>query len=102
MATVVIGWILLALCVGLLAGKRGRGSGSWFVLSLLLSPLIGVAMLFAARDLSGNVPTPKTHRACPACAEQVLREAIKCKHCGSDLAPEPYHETMLDKLTKMR
>lgn len=28
-------------------------------------------------------------RKCPFCAEQVLIEAIKCKHCGSDLRLPP-------------
>lgn len=26
-------------------------------------------------------------RRCPFCAEDVRREAIKCKHCGSELTP---------------
>jgi len=36
-----------------------------------------------------SVAAPRETRACPFCAEQVLVAAVKCKHCGSDLATAP-------------
>ena len=34
----------------------------------------------------------KTHN-CPLCKEEIKSDAIKCKHCGSSIAPEkPAHE----------
>ncbi len=83
-------WIGFALAVGMLAGKRGRGSGNWFVLALLISPLLAVIFLFIADDLSKAGPSTKTHMQCPACAEMVLREATKCKHCGGAVTPTRY------------
>lgn len=35
-----------------------------------------------------NAPNDITHVRCRACAEPVLREAVKCKHCGADLIPQ--------------
>ena len=32
-------------------------------------------------------PTPETHVKCPDCKEFVLRDARKCKHCGTALIP---------------
>ena len=32
-------------------------------------------------------PTPATHIKCPDCRELVLKDARKCKHCGSQLVP---------------
>jgi TM2 domain-containing membrane protein YozV len=34
-------------------------------------------------------PNPDTHVKCPDCRELVLRDARKCKHCGSALQPLP-------------
>jgi len=32
-----------------------------------------------------NAPNPDTHVKCPDCRELVLKDARKCKHCGSAL-----------------
>ena len=32
-------------------------------------------------------PPPSEYRKCPFCAEEIRSEAIKCKHCGSEIAP---------------
>jgi hypothetical protein len=89
-------WAFLAICVGLFAGSRGRGSGSWFFISLILSPLLGLILLALLPNLANKKtiaagPTDKTHVRCPKCAEFVLPEASVCKHCGSELTPDPGH-----------
>ncbi|MCB4365425.1 hypothetical protein KIH07_16905 [Hydrogenophaga taeniospiralis] len=87
-------WFLLAIAVGVLASKRGRSGFGWFVIALLLSPLIGFVFVLIAKDLSTSAgavnaaPTGSTHVRCPACAEWVLPEASVCKHCGGALAPD--------------
>lgn len=35
-----------------------------------------------------TMATPETHVRCPDCREFVLRDARKCKHCGSALVPQ--------------
>lgn len=90
MAFGVIGWILLALAVGVWAHNRGRAGFAWFVLSLFISPLLGLVFCGVSRDLSKpQAPSGATHVKCPACAEYVLPEATRCKHCGGALVPQP-------------
>jgi hypothetical protein len=46
------------------------------------------ARWFAAHDALASEPQPETRReerACPWCAEQVLKAARVCKHCGRDI-----------------
>lgn len=80
-------WIGLSVAVGAFATTRGHAFMSAFLIALLLSPLLGIAIEFsrrpnlAAKDAAA-IDTGEMRR-CPYCAELVRREAIKCKHCGS-------------------
>lgn len=80
----LIFWVLLSVAVALFAGYRGRSALGWFVLSLLISPLLGFIFVAVVPNLAKE-PNEQTHRKCPDCAEQVLREARVCKHCGAKL-----------------
>lgn len=49
-------WIILSIIVGSLATKYGRSGFGFFVLSLLLSPLIGaVILLIAGRTIQNEL-----------------------------------------------
>lgn len=58
----IIGGILLI--AGILIAMRSGGKGA------------------AAPDVANDT------RACPFCAEQIKRAAVKCKHCGADVEPD--------------
>lgn len=82
-------WIIFAIAVGVWASNRGRSGIGWFLLSLVISPLLGFVLVAVSRDLrSENIQANDAIRVkCPACAELVLAEAVKCKHCGEPLTP---------------
>lgn len=89
--TIAFFWILLAGAVGVLASNKGRSGIGWFLLSLLISPLLGLVFCAVASNLKTQALTPSesTHLRCPACAEWVQPAAIVCKHCGHTLTPDP-------------
>lgn len=86
----VAGWLLFSVLVALLAVKRGRNGLGWFVISVLLSPLFAALLMLIMPNLASDsaVPNPQTHVRCPDCRELVLKDARKCKHCGSQLVPQ--------------
>jgi hypothetical protein len=87
--SLVFGWLLWSLAVAAIASSRGRSALSWFLLSILLSPLLTMILVLA---LGRPGPNYKTHKRCPDCRELILMDAVKCKHCGTALARKPAGE----------
>lgn len=83
-------YAILAAACGIWASSRGRSGFGWFLLALVLSPLIAFILIAVLRDASQVEPKPSpwTHVKCPDCQELVKREARKCKHCGCALVPQ--------------
>ncbi len=93
----VLFWLVGAIVVAVIASNRGRSGFGWFLLSLVLSPLICLILVLALgktgaaaapRDEAGQVITTESHVRCPDCRELVRRDARKCKHCGTALTPQ--------------
>jgi len=82
-------WILGAIVVGVFAkNKRSRSGFGWFLLSLVISPVLGFLFAIASRDLRPALEQAMM-RKCPSCAEYVKREAHICRYCQHELPPLP-------------
>lgn len=83
-------WVIFAIVVAVIASSRGRFGFGWFLLSLVISPLLTfILVLCLPRVATERAPHQATHIKCPDCAELVLKEARVCKHCGRRLEPAP-------------
>lgn len=85
----LIVWIGCAILCWIVANSKARLAGLWFILGLFLGVFALIAILVLpslARDK--NAPSPDTHVKCPDCRELVLKDARKCKHCGTSLVPQ--------------
>lgn len=75
MGVITVGWFLCAL-IGAWVGSGKNETFGGFMLGLLLGPL---GLLIA-------IISPGDRRACPHCAEKVLRAAKVCPHCQREIA----------------
>lgn len=86
----ILGWLVLSCLVANLAFQRGRNAAGFFVLSLLLSPLVGFLVVLAIGPNPAVLEERRLRdgemRRCPFCAELVREQAAVCRHCGRDLA----------------
>lgn len=73
LVNVLLGWTLLGWVFAL-------------VWSVMKPPVVVAPMEVKPASEPFDPASARATKSCPFCAEYVLVEAIKCKHCGSDLA----------------
>jgi hypothetical protein len=99
-------WFACTALTTIVASSKGRSGFGWFFLGFFFGifALVAVALMpsIKAESTDGSyeyhdgisrkkyIPFDPSSKACPFCAELIKVEAIKCKHCQSDLTqPAP-------------
>jgi hypothetical protein len=82
-------WLVAAVVVGAVAASRNRSGFIWFMLAIVISPVLAGLLLAVLKrgDSGATAYTADTHRNCPECREVIRVDARLCKHCGSKVDP---------------
>ena len=73
-----LSWIFFSGVAGAIADNKGRSSFGFFLLSIILSPIVGITCALVAQ----KIEPPVQRYICPDCKETILKDALVCKHCG--------------------
>ena len=87
---VTVVYAVLAFGVGKLAEKQGRNFVGWFILSLILSPiLVALLLLLLGKSTAAAVEELSREQTikvrCTECGDAVDEAADFCPNCGSEL-----------------
>lgn len=82
-------WLAFAVICAIVASTKNRSALGWLLLGAIFGVFALIVLAFLPRidDPTPNCGGVPQHRKCPYCAEQILSEATKCKHCGSEVEP---------------
>jgi len=97
--TFILLWLACGVISAMVASSKGRNSGGWFLIGILLGPIgllgaVGVGNRTEERKTYSGLQSGKL-RKCPVCAEAIQREARKCRFCASDVEPLPTQRGIL-------
>lgn len=82
--SLIVFWLICGAFTAVVASSKGRAGAGWFVLGFLFGPIALLAVGFMPALAKGA-----GYRRCPECAELILLEAKRCKHCGAEVNPVP-------------
>ena len=93
-------WFGFAIAVAIWASNRGRHGFVWFLIACCISPLLAAVFIavLANKSEASITVSEESYVRCTQCAEFVLPQAVKCKHCGSALMPDlNFNKNLADK-----
>ncbi len=92
-------WLLFGVVCAVIANTKGRSAFGWFFIGLLFGPFGLVVIFLPALNKTQFSTQPIQRqgltRKCPYCKEEIMKEAIKCKHCQSNLVDNQSDDSLI-------